>query len=80
MPLYEYSCPEHGSFDEFQKMHTEHRARCPKCGQVARRNFAIGGFTIDFRPGWDSGFGKYIDTKKQRENLLAEKNWSRIKD
>lgn len=78
MPYYEYICPDHGAFDLFQKMSEERKGMCPKCGIPSRFHITGVSFKIDFKPGWDAGFGKWIDTKKQRENLLAEKGWSKI--
>lgn len=79
MPLYEFSCPEHGRFDEFQDMHEMHRAVCPKCGKRADRVFSPAAVTVDFRPGFDPGIGKYVETKHQRENYMRMYGLRRIK-
>lgn len=41
MALYEYKCSEHGSFDRFQPMFSEHTSDCPECGAEARRIFSV---------------------------------------
>ena len=41
MPLYEFSCFEHGRFDRFQPMFSEHTSMCPECGAEARRVFSM---------------------------------------
>ena len=35
MPLYDYRCPEHGEFDERQKMADRKWAMCPQCWKPA---------------------------------------------
>jgi len=75
MPLYEFFCPVHGDFSEFREVGDCNKGKCSKC----KRKFSNFGISVDFRPGWDPGFGKYIDTRRQRDNLLAEKGWIREK-
>ncbi|MEM9882021.1 MAG: zinc ribbon domain-containing protein [Planctomycetota bacterium] len=42
MPLYEYACPSHGSFDEFRpSSHSSAPIACPECGGAARRVFTV---------------------------------------
>ena len=73
MILYSFSCPEHGDFSDFRDVEDRNNGKCEKCKRVYG-NFGI---SIDFTPGWDVGFGKYIDTKRQRDNLLSEKGLRR---
>lgn len=35
--IYQYRCPEHGTFEVEQSIHEEHKANCPKCGKWGRR-------------------------------------------
>jgi putative FmdB family regulatory protein len=37
MPLYVFSCDEHGEFEVFQDMNEEHNANCGVCGKAANR-------------------------------------------
>lgn len=79
MPLYEFEhCEER--FTEFQAMEDAHKARCPKCGKKARRLYGFGKVDVEFRPGWDDGLGVYVDTKKQREDVMRAQGARRIRD
>jgi len=37
MPIYVFTCSEHGVFDVFQNMNDEHKAVCPICKKEANR-------------------------------------------
>lgn len=77
--MYEFEhCGER--FTVFQAMDDKHKAKCPQCGKRAQRVWNPAKFTIDFVPGYDYGLGKYIDTKKQREEVMREVGARRIKD
>jgi putative FmdB family regulatory protein len=39
MPIYQYNCSKHGSFDEWQNINAEHKCQCPQCGLIADRVF-----------------------------------------
>ncbi|MBB6431355.1 zinc ribbon domain-containing protein [Algisphaera agarilytica] len=42
MPLYEYCCPTHGSFDEFRpSSHSSAPIACPICGEQATRVLTV---------------------------------------
>ena len=51
----------------------EHKSKCPECGKKAQRVFSLISYQVDFTPGFDYGLGRYIDTKAERENYIAEK-------
>lgn len=36
MPLYEYECPEHGIFDQFNTIANRKKANCPECNKSCR--------------------------------------------
>lgn len=79
MPLYEFSCECGVRVEELQKANDEHVMTCI-CGLPMSRIF--GGkqlIKIDFIPGLDIQAGKVFNTKRERDNFLAEKNWERIK-
>lgn len=38
-----------------------------------------GGFSLDFRYGYDVGADQYFDTARQRDNFLAEKGMTKRK-
>ena len=71
---YEYVCDRHGPFEVWQGMNESHVARCPRCQQEARRVFNTITHSVDFRPGWDAGLGEYVDTKRDRERFMRDKN------
>lgn len=33
MPVYQYECKEHGSFEKIKKISDRHEAECPECGE-----------------------------------------------
>lgn len=37
MPLYSYTCSEHGDFDELNSIAKRQTAKCPKCGQKCQK-------------------------------------------
>ena len=79
MPLYEYKCETcERNYEVFQKMDRKHYYKCPECGKRARRVYAPTPFKFDFKYGWDAGLGKYVDTKKERETIMREKNLERV--
>lgn len=82
MPIYTYFCDEcRKEYDVLQPISNKHSYKCEKCGTQTRRVFtAPATFRMDFTPGWDVGLGQYVDTKRQRENIMAEKGLARIKD
>ena len=79
MPFFDVLCSTHGKQETFSRDPAE--LACPLCSKAAKRVWSKpASFRIDFKPGWDPGFGRYVDTKRDRDNTLAEKNWRRIKD
>lgn len=50
MPVYEFSCREHGRFDVVQSMSADHSALCPQCKKPAIRVYEPIAFMGDF-PG-----------------------------
>lgn len=78
MPLYNFKCDECGNYEEvFQKMLSEHKLICT-CGKYMRRLFNATPFSFEFWYGWDAGIGEYISTKKDRDNILAERGMQKI--
>lgn len=77
--IYQFRCEQHGDFEEWQDMNDEHSANCPTCNSIAKRVYTPVRHSVDFRPGFDWGLGEYIDTKRQRENIVAESDLRRIK-
>ena len=41
MFTYQFTCEEHGYFEVTQELHSEHKAKCPKCNLYARRIFTV---------------------------------------
>lgn len=81
MPLYSFACDVCGvQWDEFQSRGQRHVAVCPECGDKVKQRFTPPSFRIDFVPGFDAGLGEYIDTKRQREEVVARNNLRRVRD
>ena len=34
MPVYQYQCEEHGSFERIKKISEREQAECPECGEI----------------------------------------------
>ena len=79
MMRYDFFCEEHGPFEKILSMDEEHEALCPVCKTKARRLFNSLPFSVDFTAGYDPGLGEYVDTKRQRENIISKSDLRRIK-
>ena len=57
MPIYQFSCPDHGEFDQFLPVAKRNLAKCPVCNQVAKRVFTTSGivYKVDGFYQVDSG-------------------------
>ena len=79
MPIYEWTCPDHGVFEELRSVKAFSKtAKCPECGQVSPiKPSKIGKHIMDFTAGWNGGAGKHFNTKKDRETWMREKNMAR---
>jgi hypothetical protein len=74
VPVYPFSCPDHGEIEiyaPYDGMPGE--VKCPECSRVIQRMWTPVPHVVDFRPGWQPAFGKNVDTKRERDNLVAEK-------
>lgn len=84
MPLYSFKCInskcENEVFDVFLGINEKHEAHCPECRIKARRVWDSFGFAFDFKSGYDAGLGEYVDSKKQREEIMRRKGLRRIRD
>ena len=84
MALYVFSCDnpkcDVGEEEIFMHMNEYHIPQCRKCGKEMRRIFKSVSFSFnfDFTPGYDTGLGEYCDTKRQRDNFVAQKNLRRV--
>lgn len=76
MAVFPFFCKEHGPFDVFDKYD---KARCPECRKLCKRDWSRNNFSfsVDFKPGWQPAFGKWVDTKRERNNLAAEQGLMR---
>jgi hypothetical protein len=75
MPFVDVDCPEHGRLETFHlHIPATDAFSCPICGEPASRAWTWnGGFTLDFRDGYDAGAGAHFNTARERDNHLAEK-------
>lgn len=79
MPVYEFTCKDHGVFEEMRSVKAFSRsAQCPECGSASPLKFSKPGRHImDFISGWNGGAGTYFDTKKDRETWMRSKGMAR---
>jgi len=45
-----------------------------------KKKYSMFSFKVDFRAGWDPGLGKYINTRKQRDETAERMGRRRVKD
>lgn len=67
MPTYEYSCPQCGKFEVFQKITDNALKTCPTCGQTVAR-VINGGMGVIFK-----GSGFYTTDYGSKKNMGAAK-------
>ena len=66
MPLYEYECPKHGTFEQIQKFSDPPLTKCPKCGGPVERLLSApaiqfkgtGWYVTDYAKKGEAGSGK----------------------
>ena len=80
MPVYEYSCKDHGPYETFMPMSGCNLGMCPTCGKIGTRMFSSYHVYVDFTPGFDHSLNTYVATKDQRERICEEKGLKRYKD
>ena len=77
MPYFDVLCDVHGR----QEVYGSVSKGCPSCGRKVKRLWtAPPKVVVDFREGWDMGAGKVFNTKRERDNWVAEKGIRRLKD
>ena len=74
MALREYKCKCGNSFDLLFPGEYPKTTKCDVCGGTAKLMFSNFAFAFTFRDGWDPGAGKRFDSKRKRDNFLAEHN------
>jgi len=75
MPLFDVCCETHGKQEVFSNSVP---LGCPLCSKPVKRLWtAPPGVVVDFRAGWDPGAGKVFNTKRERDNWVAEKGVKR---
>ena len=79
MPLFDVICPAHGQQEALAKDSSS--LACPVCGSRVERKFSSPPvFRMEFSAGWDMGAGRHFDTKRQRDNWIAERGTRKIRD
>ena len=74
MALREYKCPYGHSVDLIFAGAYPEKIVCEECGALAEIQLSNFSYAMTFRYGWDAGAGKYFDSKRPRDNFLAEHN------
>jgi len=81
IPLVEFKCDKCGiKFEKLFPIGKKCKDKCPECGKSARRIYSPFRHSFTFWYGWDPGLGKYVDTKRQRDNTLAVKGLRKMHD
>jgi hypothetical protein len=75
MPLFRFKC-SCGQREEFTK--NPQAWKCAICGE-GERLWDAPKVMVDFKPGWDAGLGRHIETQRERDRILAEKGLLRDK-
>ena len=80
MPLRIYKCPYCGrETEELYWNEYPQEIRC-ECGEMAQNKFgAPGAVWVNWRPGYDVGLDRHFDTKRERDNFLAEHGLTEMK-
>lgn len=42
MPIYDYTCDEHGKFESIQSIETSSSSECPECGRICAKAIVQG--------------------------------------
>lgn len=64
MPIYEYSCPKCGEFEQRQSIHDDPLRRCPKCRSKVTKLISASGFHL-------KGGGWYADAYQKKSSSTA---------
>jgi putative FmdB family regulatory protein len=76
MPTWDYICENCGDQTEITKsvQGIDDIEYCEKCGSGLTRQFSFSATTPTswFRPGFDDGLDKYVESKDHRKRLMKE--------
>jgi len=59
MPLYDFHCPNCGTFERFARVEEKH-IDCPTCGLTAKRKFSSS-YSIQYVPGYSEALEETQD-------------------
>ena len=76
MPVYDYSCEEHGRWDELLHVSQSSTSRhCPKCGNVGLRLYPpVSKHRVAFTPHFNSGADRWFDSKRELHTWCSKNN------
>lgn len=79
---YDYLCKCGHKFEDFNRVGERQRARCPKCGKMAKLIFSPCRTAHIFQPYWDEHIGKtapvYLESRQQKKRLLREQGLEQL--
>ena len=80
MPLYEYSCEDHGNFEEFKAMSQGGKpASCPVCGQLSARVYSAPNIAL-MDPAQKNAMDRSIQSRYEPKTVSRTKKDLRQKD
>jgi len=82
MPIYEFECPEHGSFEVLRTLGSPETESCPKCDKESRRLISpIGFFRIHHTEKLDYNDPlRVYDRQRMMKDTAVQKALSEYKD
>ena len=82
MPIYDFSCPAHGTMFDIYAEINEREKQCPLCDSVMTRLFPLSvNISPDIQPYIDEHMGKdpvYVKSRKHKKQLLKERGLVQI--
>lgn len=73
MPIYEYSCPNCGIFEEIHKKINDHLTHCPTCGNSVKLMMSAGSFILNGPGFFSTDYIKNKDKKFKDSNNVSSK-------
>ena len=80
MPLYNYTCPDHGEFDAFAPLAEYKLPKACNCGKLSPRGLSVPHFSVD-NVGYNCPItGEWVGSKYQHQENLAKHDCRVLED
>ena len=74
MPIYDYSCDDHGNFRELHPLAANPPKRpCPECGKPCKKMIVAPSVKI-FEAYYDRGLGEYVESESERQQICKARD------